>query len=74
MGLFAGVSEVAGTVVLPRLGTNLQGIFIWFVILFPVLLVLAFFLTLNFNPRCLYAPSDYRDEGIFSEGRGRLMP
>jgi len=29
---------------------------------FPTLLVLCFFITLNINPRSLYAPSDYKDE------------
>jgi len=70
IGIFAGVSEVAGTVVLPQIGHDLQATFIWFVIGFPVLLVAVFFLTLNLNPRCLYAPSDYRDEEIFSAMMG----
>ncbi|OFW61996.1 MAG: hypothetical protein A2133_05110 [Actinobacteria bacterium RBG_16_64_13] len=67
IGVFAGVSEVSGTVALPLLGPDIQHVFVWFVMIFPLLLVLVFFLTLNFNPRCLYAPSDYRDEGLFSE-------
>jgi hypothetical protein len=67
IGVFAGVAEICGTVVLPRLDPELQCVFVWFVMGFPVLLVAAFFLTLNLNPRCLYAPSDYRDESIFSE-------
>jgi hypothetical protein len=32
---------------------------------FPVLLVSLFFLTLNFNPSVLYAPSDFQDEANF---------
>jgi hypothetical protein len=67
IGVFAGVSEVSGTVVLPRLAEGAQATFIWFVMGFPCLLVILFFVTLNFNPKCLYAPSDYRDEGMFSQ-------
>ena len=59
---FSSLAEVAGTVVLLKLPTDLQHIFIWFVIFFPALLVVAFFLTLNFNPTVLYAPSDFSDE------------
>lgn len=62
IGLFAGIAEVAGTVVLPFVNGNLQIIFIWYIIGFPVFLVLLFFVTLNKNPRVLYAPSDFRDE------------
>lgn len=35
--------------VLPVLSGTIQETFVWYVMLFPVLLVLAFFLTLNFN-------------------------
>lgn len=38
---------------------------LWFLILFPVLLVIIFFLTLNFNHKVLYAPSDYRADSSF---------
>jgi hypothetical protein len=59
VGLFSSIAEVAGTIVLLKLPPELQSLFIWFVMLFPVLLVVAFFLTLNFNPTVLYAPSDF---------------
>ena len=65
IGLFAGTAEVAGTVVMPLLSVSVQKIFIWYVIGFPVLLVILFFLTLNFNPKVLYAPSDFSDENNF---------
>jgi hypothetical protein len=70
VGMFAGVAEVSGVWVLPRLSLDLQGAFIWFVMLFPALLVLAFFLTLNFNPKCLYAPGDFRDDAAFIDTIG----
>jgi len=65
IALFAGLAEVAGTVAIGLLPSGLQATFIWFVMGFPVALVLLFFATLNFNAGVLYAPSDYRDEANF---------
>jgi len=62
ISIFAGLAEVAGTVVLPFIAETNQITFIWFIMVFPVFLVTLFFLTLNFNPRVLYAPSDFDDE------------
>ena len=64
IGLFAGIAEVAGTAVLPLVSTELQKFFIWYVMGFPILLVVLFFFTLNRNPKVLYAPSDFVDEKI----------
>lgn len=65
IGLFAGIAEVAGTVVLPFISRELQVIFIWYVMLFPIFLVILFFINLNKNPKVLYAPSDFDDEANF---------
>jgi len=66
IGVFAGLAQVFATGVLPFLKSEgLQFTFVWFVMLFPALLVIAFFLTLNFNPRVLYSPSDWREEEHF---------
>lgn len=65
IAIFAALAEVSGTIVLPFLDVALQGTYVWFLMLFPVLLVLAFFVTLNFNRRALYAPSDFREEKHF---------
>lgn len=65
VGIFAGIAEVAGTTVISFLPNELQIIFIWFVMVFPVLLVLLFFITWNFNPTVLYFPSDYQNEDNF---------
>ncbi|MCB6415113.1 FHA domain-containing protein [Faecalimonas umbilicata] len=65
IGIFAGIAEVAGTTVLPFVDTELQKIFICYVMGFPLLLVILFFLTLNKNPKVLYAPSDFADEKNF---------
>lgn len=65
IAIFAGVAEAASTAVMPFVEAGIQSVYVWFVMLFPILLVAAFFLTLNFNPKVLYAPSDYEDEKNF---------
>lgn len=65
ISIFAGFAEVAGTVILIQLQESYQGIFIWFVMGFPILLVLLFFATMNFNSLAMYAPSDYKDEANY---------
>lgn len=65
IAIFAALAEIAGTIALATVSEQQQNIFIWFVMLFPTFLVSCFFLTLNFNPKVLYAPSDFRDEENF---------
>lgn len=65
IAIFAGLAEIAGTAALASVDKELQSIFIWFVMGFPLFLVCLFFITLNFNPTVLYAPSDFRDEQNF---------
>lgn len=66
IAVFAGLAEVSGTAVLPLIHKDIQHIYVWFLMLFPIILVILFFGTLNFNHRTLYAPSDFRDdEGFF---------
>lgn len=65
IAIFAALAEIAGTVSLGIVDASLQSVFVWFVMLFPVLLVTGFFLTLNFNPKVLYAPADFRDDQSF---------
>lgn len=66
IAMFAGIAEVSGTVVLPLLAEDTQRIYVWFLMSFPCLLVLAFFGTLFFKHHVLYAPSDFKDENIFA--------
>ena len=67
VGIFAALSEVFSIGVLGFIDKGLQIIFIWFIMGFPLILVLAFFITLNFNPIVLYAPKDFRkDENFIS--------
>ena len=65
IAIFAGIVEVGATSVLPFVNPELQKPFLWFLMLFPTLLVAVFFLTLNFNSRVLYAPSDFSNENNF---------
>jgi len=65
IGIFAGLTEVGGTCVLPFLSATNQSQYMWFLILFPSVLILLFFGTLNFNHKVLYSPSDYREDGSF---------
>lgn len=62
IAIFAGLAEIAGTVVLPNIDAKNQSTYIWFLMSFPFYLVTVFFATLNWNPKVLYAPSDFRDE------------
>lgn len=65
IAIFAGIAEISGTVILPFVEPANQASYIEFLKYFPTLLVFLFFLTLNFNHRVLYAPSDYKDENNF---------
>jgi hypothetical protein len=65
IAIFAGIAEVSGTGVLPFVSSSNQIYFIYFLIIFPLSLVILFFLTLNFNHKVLYAPSDFQDESNF---------
>ncbi|MGD0591561.1 MAG: hypothetical protein ABSA44_12320 [Bacteroidota bacterium] len=62
IAIFATLSEIAATTALAFVSKELQPVFIWFVMLFPTLLVGAFFFTLNRKPKVFYAPSDFRDD------------
>src|SRR5262249_16882702 len=70
IAIFAALAEIAGTIAIKLVAPELQYIFIWFVMIFPILIVVLFFVTLNFNPKVLYAPSDFKDEGNFLHTHG----
>lgn len=65
IAIFAAVAEISGTIVLPFVSSDNQSIYVWFLVSFPLLLIVMFFLTLNFNNKVLYAPSDYQNEENF---------
>lgn len=74
IAIFAGVAEISGTSVLPFISPENQYLYIWFLMLFPSALVVLFFLTLNWNHKALYAPSDYKSDESFLEGVNRSSP
>lgn len=63
--IFASLAEISLICSLKFIDSELQYIFIWFVVGFPILLVLLFFIVLIVRPTSLYAPSDYKDEQNF---------
>jgi len=65
IAIFSGLAETSGTVVLPFIEKAIQPTFVWFLILFPILIVILFFVTLNFNYKVLYAPSDFQSDAAF---------
>lgn len=67
VAIFAGLAEIAGTTVLPFVTPELQKIFIWYVMGLPILLVILFFITWNFNSKVLYSPNDFSDEKNYME-------
>lgn len=70
IAIFASLAEVASTGALVALDGSVQMVFIWFVMGFPVLLVITFFYTLWKKPTSLYAPSDYDKEENFLDAIG----
>lgn len=59
IAIFATLSETSAAISLPFLDNKEREVYIWFLISFPFYLLLLFFITLNFNYRSLYAPSDF---------------
>lgn len=67
IAIFAALAEINATVSIGLVDKELQQTFIWFVIFFPTLLIVLFFLTLNFNTKVIYAPSDYKTDESFQK-------
>jgi len=59
IAIFATLSETSAAISLPFLDNKEREVYIWFLISFPFYLLFLFFITLNFNYRSLYAPSDF---------------
>lgn len=59
IAIFSGVAETLATVALIKLPTEIQAIFVYFVMALPAGIVLLFFFVLYFKNNVLYAPSDY---------------
>lgn len=67
IAIFAALAEINATIAIGLIDKELHHIFIWFVILFPTILVILFFVTLNFNTKVMYSPSDYNDDKSFMD-------
>ena len=67
IALFAGLAEAFAAYALIKLPGGTQEIFVYFVMGFPILLVLLFFATLNWNYNALYAPGDFADQRMYLE-------
>ncbi|TVT82079.1 hypothetical protein [Pseudomonas sp. H3(2019)] len=65
IAIFATLSETSAAVSLPFLDNEERQTYIWFLISFPFYLLFLFFITLNFNYRSLYAPSDFQKSKQF---------
>lgn len=65
IAVFACLAEVFGTVVLPFMDPDIQYIFVWFLMFFPIYLVTLFFILLWKKHSNLYAPSDFRNDNSF---------
>ena len=67
IAIFAGLAETMAAIALVRLPPEIQHIFVYFVMFFPLLLVLLFFIVLYFKNTVLYAPSDFENEDNYLE-------
>jgi hypothetical protein len=65
IAIFATLSETSAAISLPFLDNDEREIYVWFLISFPFYMLFLFFITLNFNYRSLYAPSDFEKEKNF---------
>ncbi|WP_339539269.1 hypothetical protein [Pseudomonas sp. RA_15y_Pfl2_54] len=65
IAIFAAISEASAAVSLPFLDSEDREIYVWFLISFPFYLLFLFFITLNFNYRSLYSPSDFGKDKSF---------
>lgn len=72
--IFAFISESSAAISLPFLDSDEREVYVWFLISFPFYLLLLFFLTLNFNYRSLYAPSDFDNDDSFLQVFDELKP
>ncbi|HEX8541999.1 MAG TPA: hypothetical protein VF671_09870 [Pseudomonas sp.] len=74
IAVFAALSEASATTVLPYLDDENRQIYIWFLIAFPSTLVVFFFLTLNFNNKVLYTPTELKNSVVEDENKPDATP
>ena len=73
IGVFATITEAGGTVVLPFLTPANQNLYMWFLMVFPSLLLLLFFAILYWKHTALYSPSDYKSDNSFVKAAQMVM-
>jgi len=73
IAIFAALAEVFGISVLPFLKPEPQGVYIWFSMIFPAILLILFFITLWPKSDSLYAPSDFRDDKAYLDSKRNFM-
>jgi len=69
IAILASLSETSAAISLPFLDSDDRDCYVWFLIGFPFFLSLLFFLTLNFNHRALYSPSEFPKSKQVKKGR-----
>lgn len=75
IAIFAAIVEASALASLPFLKDDSQDLYTWFLIGFPPFLTLLFFVTLNFNYKVLYSPSDFSNEQDFLDiAKGQPAP
>ncbi|MFP3517587.1 hypothetical protein SB766_15455 [Pseudomonas sp. SIMBA_077] len=62
IAIFSMLTEASAAVSLPYIDRENQKIYVWFLIVFPSILITLFFLTLNFKNKTLYTPMDFAKE------------
>ena len=62
IAIFSMLTETSAAVSLPYIDSDNQHIYVWFLIIFPSVLITLFFLTLNFNNKSLYSPREHTKE------------
>ncbi|WP_460161287.1 winged helix-turn-helix domain-containing protein [Pseudomonas sp. S2_B10] len=67
VAIFSTLAEGFATISLINLPSEIQSTFVYFVMIFPILIVGTFFALLNWNHTVLYAPSDFADEEMYLE-------
>jgi hypothetical protein len=71
VAIFAGIVQISGIAVLPYIKGDYQFQLIWFLISFPVLMVILFFVTINYYIRVI---SKQNDLLMFSRSGRKLKP
>jgi len=65
IAIFSMLTQASASISLPYINNENQEIYVWFLMIFPLILIFLFFITLNFNNKSLYSPSDFTNETNF---------